>query len=561
MDKRMTREALRSRRLNIIVPAVMLAVFFIQASYIAWEKSSTWDEPTHLLSGYARLKGGATRASLHHPALGQIIIAAPAAAFLDLDFDPAVNFSYPNGHFFSSSAAFLYGNKVDARRLLFLARLPNIVLAATLGLYVFIWSKKLWGPEGGLLALFFFMLSPDVLAHASVATTDLPIAAFFFIAGYYLYLIYADGASFRRVIIGAVFAGCAFASKFTAVLIIPFIFFVFTVVARRDGPRRGAAAFAVYALVIYALVWAIYGFSYPAVSDGGALPWEAFPPSALTSVFAFMREIRFLPEAHLYSLAGTLLAAGGGSAGFLMGEYSSAGWWYYFIVAFLLKTPVATIFLLIAAFSYSVIKTGTRARALALILPPALIVIAASSQRVNIGIRHILPVYPFVFTLIGFVPNIKTESMRVARGVFATALVWYVFAAASIFPHDLAYFNEFAGGPANGSRFLVDSNLDWGQDLRGLKEFMDERGISRIKLAYFGLSDPSYYGIDYEYMPSYVLLDWKGAMADIPLKGWFAVSATMLQGVYLEQHDFYKVFRDATPVARIGYSIYVYDFN
>lgn len=561
MDNQLIKKVLRSRRLAIILPSIMLAVFFLQASYIAWVKSSAWDEPTHLLSGYARLKHGSTRASLHHPALGQIIIAAPAAVLLDLEFDPAVNFSYPNAHFFTSSVEFLYKNRVDGRILLFLARLPNIILATVLGLYVFIWSKRFWGPKGGLLSLFFYALSPDVLAHASLATTDLPIAAFFFIAGYYLYLIHVDGVSYRRAVLGAVFAACAFASKFTAVLLVPFIFYVFIVAARRDGLRRVVAAFAIYALVIYALIWAIYGFSYPAVSAGGVLAWEAFPSSVPTPAFAFMREIRFLPEAHLYSLAGTLMGMGGGGAGFLMGEYSGTGWWYYFIIAFLLKTPVATIFFLIAAFSYSITRTGTRARALALIAPAALIFIAASSQKVNIGIRHILPVYPFVFTLIGAIPAIKTESMRAARTVFVAALVWYVIATAGIFPHDLAYFNEFAGGPANGYRFLVDSNLDWGQDLRGLKEFMDKRKIGRIKLAYFGLSDPSYYGIDYEYMPSYVLLDWKGAQADIPLKGWFAVSATMLQGVYLPQHDFYRVFRDSTPVARIGYSIYVYDFN
>lgn len=496
---------------------------------------------------------------MHHPALGQIIIAAPAAAFLTLDFDPSINPSYPNEHFFVSSVKFLYENKMNARMLLFLARLPNIILGAMLGLYVFIWGRRLWGLAGAYLALVFYSLSPDVLAHASLATTDLPIAAFLFIAAFYLYGISERGFSYGGVVSAGIASACAFTSKHTAILLIPFICFIFISRLRKDGWQRTTAAFAGYVAIIYAAIWAVYGFKYSATTVG--LPWGAFGPSVFKPVFSVIRAVRFLPEGHLYSLAGTLMSGSSGGAGFLMGDYSSTGWWYYFIVAFFTKTPVATILFIIAASLYAMRQAEARQKALAMILPAATIFAAVSMQKVNIGIRHILPIYPFLFTLIGFVPSIKTASMRIGRVVSAAACLWYLWTAVAIFPHDLAYFNEFAGGPLNGYRFLVDSNLDWGQDLRGLKTYMDEHGIKRIKLAYFGLSDPAYYGIDYEYMPSYVILNPKGVKEDIELKGWFAISATMLQGVYLPQRDFYKIFKDATPVARIGYSIFVYDLG
>ncbi|MBI5561487.1 MAG: glycosyltransferase family 39 protein [Deltaproteobacteria bacterium] len=555
----MLNELLASRRARAVIPVVLLAVFVSQASYIAWEKSSTWDEPTHLMSGYARLMGGDTRASMHHPALGQEMIAAPAAVFLALAFDKTINPSYPNGRFFVSSVKFLYENRVDARTLLFLARLPNIILGAILGLYVFLWSESLWGASGAYLSLFFYSLSPDVLAHASLATTDLSAAAFIFIAAFYLYRIYDRGADSAGALAAGVGIGLALSAKHTAVILAPFVLVTFAMRLKKDGARKTAVAFLYLSAAAYLVVWAVYGFRYQA--SVAPLPWDGFPPSALKAIFSLLKEIKFLPEAHLYSLAGTFAAGASGGAGFLMGGYSGTGWWYYFITAFLIKTPVPTIFLVIAALLYGCRSSNSRGRAFALFLPVAVIFLLASLQKVNIGIRHILPVYPFLFTLIGFVPSIKTGSVRPARHVFGAACVWYLYAAVSIFPHDLAYFNEFIGGPANGYKYLVDSNLDWGQDLRGLKEFMDANGIKNIKLAYFGLGDPRYYGIDYDYMPSYVIPEPGNVRADIVLKGWFAVSATMLQGVYLPQRDFYRPFRETEPVAMIGYSIFVYRFD
>ena len=139
-------------------------------------------------------------------------------------------------------------------------------------------------------------------------------------------------------------------------------------------------------------------------------------------------------------------------------------------------------------------------------------------------------------------------------------LLWYPVGSLTIWPDYLAYFNELAGGADNGYRYLVDSNLDWGQDLKGLKRFMDDRGIDRIYLSYFGTDSPARYGIQYDWLPSYELENPDPSKTAIDLKRqrYLAISVTNLQGVYMEPNTMYRWLDRYTPVAKIGYSIFVY---
>ena len=158
------------------------------------------------------------------------------------------------------------------------------------------------------------------------------------------------------------------------------------------------------------------------------------------------------------------------------------------------------------------------------------------------------------------------------KGGLAALALWYIISSASIFPHYLAYFNELIGGPGQGYKYLVDSNLDWGQDLKGLKRYMDAHGIARVWLSYFGSASPDYYGITYDYLPSYVLLNSSNVYEELlrldklpPLRGTVAISATNLQGVLLPflgvNKDYFAFYRSQTPVANIGYSIFIYRFE
>ncbi|MBI5643930.1 MAG: glycosyltransferase family 39 protein [Deltaproteobacteria bacterium] len=545
-----------------MIVAGFLLLFILQSSAIALRKSNTWDESAHILAGYAYIEKGMDYLSpLNHPVFGRLLTAALPSIFLDLDFEENVRpEGSPESDFFAYSLKFLYENNVTGGTVLFLSRFANIILGAILGIYVFVWSRELWGGTGAYLSLFFYSLSPNILAHSSLATTDIPITVFFFISSFYLYRLTKEATPSRILAAGLALA-LAFTSKHTAFLLIPVLAASFVLNLKKIPALRLLSYYASILAVAYVSIWAIYGFRYHSGSPGYVpLNWEGFAPSNLMSVIGFFRSIKLLPESYLFGVAGVVAGTGTGKAAFLMGSYSSTGWWYYFPIAFLIKTPIPTIIFLIASLLYISRGREGRGRILFIIFPAAVVFTAMSIQNVNIGLRHILPVYPFVFVLIGFVPLIKTESLRLAKAVFYTCVLWYAASAAMIFPHQLAYFNELAGGPANGYKYLVDSNLDWGQDLKSLKVFMDENKIDKIKLAYFGLSDPKYFGIDYEYLPSYLILEPVGAKETIELKGWFAISATMLQGVYMRERDIYSFFRERRPFATVGYSIFIYRF-
>lgn len=204
-----------------------------------------------------------------------------------------------------------------------------------------------------------------------------------------------------------------------------------------------------------------------------------------------------------------------------------------------------------------------------MLLPAVLYFGLALASRMNIGHRHLLPIYPCLFVLLGAVWVWAGRQRIFLKACFAALAVWYVASSVTIFPHYLAYFNELAGGPDNGHKYLVDSNLDWGQDLKGLKQYMEKNKIERVWLSYFGLASPDYYGIGYQYLPSLMMFQPRIGYPELlrarrlqPLKGIVAISATNLHGVYLPvlglDRDYFEFYREQKPVAKIGYSIFIY---
>jgi hypothetical protein len=178
-----------------------------------------------------------------------------------------------------------------------------------------------------------------------------------------------------------------------------------------------------------------------------------------------------------------------------------------------------------------------------------------SINHQSIGLRYILPVYPFIFVLAG---GIVVQFKKI-QYLSYILIAWYALSSVSIYPDYLAYFNEIVGGPKNGYRYLVDSNLDWGQDLKGLKKFMDKNKIERIYLSYFGTDSPERYGIQYDRLPNYYLKNPESLQnIKFPIKGYIAISATNLQGVYLQSQNMFQEFAKNEPVEQIGHSIFVY---
>jgi hypothetical protein len=253
-----------------------------------------------------------------------------------------------------------------------------------------------------------------------------------------------------------------------------------------------------------------------------------------------------------------------GRPAFLAGEYSWHGWWRYFVFSFLIKTPLGSLVLIAASlFFYRAGRPLARREATFLLVPVLIFFIATTQAKVNIGIRHILLVYPFLFVLASRVTTIRLSRTWLAPTLVGALVLFTALSSLRIAPHQLAYFNESVGGPEQGYRYLSDSNLDWGQDLKGLKAYIEKEKLPIIYLSYFGTAPPSYYGIRYQDVAS------KGIMgppppekvpADAPRK-ILAISAYNLQDVSNADDPLFRWLWTRRPIAKIGYSIFVYDLT
>ena len=537
--------------------------------------SAVYDEPVHVSAGYAAARFGEIRYNPDHPPLVGMLAAAPLLA-MDVRFpvdDPAWGMGRP----YEVGRRFLYRWN-DGDRLLARSRAVILGLAAALATLVFLWTRALWGSAAAALAVLLTVTSPDVLAHGQLVTTDMGATLFIF-ATVVAFERVTRRVTAARVAAAGLALGAAFATKFSAVILMPVLAALAAAVAFRREPlavgateradARGKAlvlAGVVVAMgaIAFACLWTVYRFRYAASTDPhveAAIPWERLRPdeAPVAALVDGLRRWRVLPEGYLWGFV-RFFEHQEARPSFLLGQRSDAGFHAFFPVSFAVKTPLGLLGLLALAAVLAV--RGLRRREDLFLWVPILLYAGVSLTRgINIGHRHLLPLYPFLFVLAGRSAAWAAREWprrlpAMAVGAFAG---WQAAAALWIHPHYLAYFNEAAGGPGNGYRVLVDSSLDWGQDLKGLKPYMESHGIPRVKLSYFGTADPAYYGIDADLLPSYLSLPRETVRAFGP-GDVLAVSATNLAGVYLEPADrpMMERLRREIPVGNVGYSILIF---
>lgn len=577
----------------------LLVIFILVSVSSSVQKSPTIDEPMHLFAGYSYLKWHDFRANPEHPPLAKMWAALP---LLGLNIkDPRQGRGHWNGiiedHRIGMTSQvdrdMLADN--DVKTLFFFARLQMIALAAVLGLFICLWGKELFGVEAGLAALFLFILDPNILAHSQIIHTDVPFAAVGFIASYFFWR-YLERANARNLLLFAAFSSLAPVTKYSY----PMLFLIWIVLgalkvfsaapqidsfgaSRVITSRRGKAfligsAFFAAGIASYLMVWAAYGFRFSAIPDGSAhfyMDWVMVPQSFVRPLVLFATDYHLFPESWIYGQLFVLTNLQ--RMAYLFGEASPDGFWSYFPVAFVVKTPLPTLILLAIGCWMIFRRRIGGFRIFFLLVPPLLYFAFAVIPRINIGLRHILFIYPFLFVFAGAVAaeiwRSKAEYKEYKRAGLMFLAVWYVAGCAWIYPHYLAYFNEAVGGPKNGYKILLDSNLDWGQDLPGLKKWMDANGVKKIRLSYFGASEPEYYGIDAEYLPGSWILS---AVPETPSSErlvYTAVSAQNLFGSELpakidpaklepnvrKRLDHVKQLQFKKPVATIGYSIFIFE--
>ena len=532
--------------------AVAVGLFVAQTYTVIPRESATFDEPYHLTAGYAYLRTGDFRLADNHPPLmgmlGGLGLLTKADVNLPLD-DPA----WQAGDRFRYADVFLWEQQHDrGPELLVAARRMMVILGALLLLAVFLAADGLVGRAGAWLALALAVFDPNLLFHTRLVTTDLGVTLFFFVAVWQFWRRLAHGAR-SGLILAGVAGGLAMASKYTGVLLWPVLLLVLLLHPRDDAAplsRRlldWPAALAVALLTL----WAVFRFDVGMTSQ---LPLNLPLPAP------------FYWD-NLYRTFFSIVDGGDPKLFFLLGQRSLDGWWTYFPVALGVKTPLPTLLLIAAGVAAMFARRAARQQ-IAYWLPPLAFFALGLTGALTIGYRHMLPALPFLFVLAGNGAAwavAQTGARRtVALGAQALAVACLVVGTARIYPHHGAYFNELAGPWTNWSTILVDSNLDWGQDLPALRTVMDDLGIDRVNLAYFGKAVPEQYGVRYTPLPGFLrFMGGKEPAAYnpyTPLPGWYAISATSLQlGLQQpESADLYAFFRDRTPDAQAGYSIYLY---
>jgi hypothetical protein len=525
----------------------LLCAICAQAAGAASRTSVTVDEGLHITSGYTILRTGDFRLVEEHPPLLKILMALPLLPVRDLPdstslpgwkSDIAVTDSV---RLVRATQSLIYPYRpID--RLVFAARFPVVLLAVLLGAVTFRWAADLWGWQGGLLATVLLAFDPNVLAHASVAGTDLGAACFITLSVFCLSR-FLDKPGLPRLALAGVTLGLAQAAKLSSLALLPIEALLVLLVLRK---RRIISLLAMF-LIAATVLWGVYGFEI------GNVPGVPFPVPAASHSIPWLRLRQHVADGH---------------AAFLLGKNSSHGWWYYFPVAFLLKTPLPTLLLSLA--SAVVFLTGERsspAKEACLLCFPLLYWASSMLSPLNIGYRHLLPVLPFLVIFAARLPVVLARELSRRSGAAFASLrvslvalvVWLVAGTARLSPHYLAFFNEASGGPDEGWRSLADSNTDWGQAYKDLARFQEDQRLGEVRLSAFIFYDPAIYGIEYE-----PLTPLRGNTPAIfpsrfnPPPGDYVISSTTLDGIPLADPEMFDWFRKHEPDSKIGHVLFYY---
>lgn len=578
-----------------IISSALFIIFALQVVTSMLAQSATCDEVAHHIpAGYSYYKKWDFRLNPSNPPLSRYLVAFPLN-FLKLKA-PFGEQCWEQADTPAFGRKFLYEyNRDKARLIIFLSRLPMLLIGLLLAFLVYRTAYSYYGGKAGLFALFLFAFSPEILAHSGLATTDITAACFIFLA-IYAFRSFTKKPSLLRALAAGSTLGLAQLSKYSAVILYPAFFLLAIYEFTRSSQRNRALLGKVIFISLFSVVtiWAGYGFRLKPFLKEASRPEEkiAFVKDMGRRLTPFWsRDISEKTErilnntplpltTYITGFFGFLKHAKDGHLIFFRGRWSGHGNPLYYLIAFLIKTPLPVILFFLAAI-LSLRRKKFNRDELYLVIPMFFIFLSASLNKLQLGIRYILPFYPLAFVFFSrFIPTLQNRRLqsadgvgrdsalqgpkeivnprvwaragsidgihsRVQRFIFGLLLVWLVAINIFIRPHYLSYFNELIGGPDNGWRYLRDSNIDWGQDLPALAGYLKRNKINEVALEYFGQDDPGIYGINFR--------KFREEEYGEPGDSVYAVSAH-----YLEHAKWPK---DYKPTAKAGYSIFIYDFR
>ena len=631
-----------SAPLKFIFPALLLSVLAVQCVYFAWNNGQTSDEPFYYTTGYAGIRYADYRSRTAHPPLMPQLGALPLL-WIQPRF-PIQNPVYlPNSNEIDVSKTglkFLYLMGNDPYQILFLSRIPIILVTLLLAFFVFKWSKELFGWGGGLLSLTLIAFCPNMIAHGSLFTTDLGIAAFFFIALYFTNRFFIT-LRIPDVLLAGFFTGLTLLSKMSGLLVLPTLLFLFILQPFHGKQESDACHLSKNAetglLLLAGILFvlslgqkSILCFLVPVTSSALILfllkknlsRWLLIALSAAGFMVSFV-SILLIAKKGMGLLAlvftgwnvfifvllmGLILRAGPKPLFFaqcfallcvvaswvlifsyrdfpstllrlkpfqhyleslhigvpntqmnhqmcVSGSFITCDW-KYFLGLLLIKTPWTTLFCFGMGMFLFLKEKGYSWKVKLMLLWPPLFFLAVSSlaSHVKIGLRHILPIYPFIFVIAGYVgkwvASLKSIFLQKATaGVGVFILIHFVHQSLSNLPHHLSYFNEGVKEVEDGARLTTDSNLNWGQDNKHLALWASEHQVSRIKIASKFINPEAYtfHHLQWEAMGEE---DWLQ-----PQPGYYALDIDAM----IAQRNFpLSQFKEMKSIAKAGKTFYIF---
>jgi hypothetical protein len=555
---------------------VLLAVQVVQVVIVLHRESLTWDEEDHMYAGYRMWKDRDYGLNPEHPPLVKLLATLPVLG--DRLWVPPLKGIYFKGEAYLGGRDWLEHNDGAKQRLVFRMRLAAAVLAIALSLVIFFAAREWFGTAAALVALTLAVFDPNLLAHSGLVTTDLG-AALFFLAAIYAFYRQVKRPTLLRLLIAGVMAGLLLATKHSGILIAPILLLLigWEIAFAPRGERarlalRLAGAFAVITVIGIGMLWAFYGFRYAARPAGLQLnPTLGNYSESLTQVqkgtIWWMARLHLLPESYLFGMVDVRVFARGFST-FVLGQWYPHGVWWYFPAVLSIKTTLGLMALLgLAVFAMVTGKLGNwqdhdRIRPLVYLLLPGIVYLAAAMiNGLNIGVRHILPLYPLAAILAGAGAAALATRSRRWMWVCVALIAAHIASALSVFPNSLAYANEAWGGAWNSHRILNDSNVDWGRQLYQVKEWEDRHPGEECWFAYTvrPFIHPETYGVHCHVLPNG--LGGSGPEPVPPIiHGSVLLSAGEVDGSLWPSKEMnpYQAFQTMKPDEEIDYGVLVY---
>ena len=599
---------------NYLQKKYKMIIFIISTAFVvvslinANNDAATFDEIAHIPASYSYLSQHEIRLNPEHPPLIKNLSAIPLL-FMDINFDISQPFwtgdlpkKWDEGQW-AAGRHLLWEAGNDPDKIIFWSRIPIVILSLLLGLFIFKWTKELAGMMAGLLAFTLYSFDPNILGHNHYVTTDLGVMAFLTFSFYY-FIRFIKKPTWKNALIGGFFWGLLHLAKFSSIMTLPIfglvlIGYPLIKKLKTDKGRtkewfmylgRGFVAF----LISLTMIWGLYSlntFSTTQEMMAEAIDFN-FPSSDENVKNVYTRNVLHSLNSSFITRPLTEYGIGmgyvfrrvaGGNGAYFMGQVSDDAFAAYFPTVFALKETIPLLTLIMLASIFTIYQTLSSLKfgykeffketlgdllhwlrtGIAQYTLFGFIVLysyLSITGNLNIGLRHLFPIFPFIYILVAkkvhdFFKETHNHKLILSKYLFAALMIWIIFEPIANYPYYMSYFNQFAGGPKNGYHYVTDSNADWGQDLKRLKIFLDKHPeIDKIRVDYFGGGNPPYYLGD-----KYV--QWWDSKRPIE-RGWYAISTNFLQGSIYDirktDDTTWRWTLDYTPEYQVGTSILIY---